>query len=103
MTHLNTTLERPSSPLLAAVGGLLVTGALIVGVAVSGLDLGGSDAGAPGVVAPRTNPAAIKAQLQSEYLHQISGGWYVATPGDGADTGSGPFYSEYLREIATGW
>ena len=49
--------------------------------------------------APRTDPAAILAGLQSEYLRFIARGWYATE----ADVDPNLLYSEYLREIARDW
>jgi hypothetical protein len=49
--------------------------------------------------APRTDPAAILAGLQSEYLRFIARSWYATE----TDVDPNLLYSEYLREIARDW
>jgi len=103
MTQLNKTFER--TPALIPVAGLLLASAVVVGALATGFG-GGAGVGripagpvAPPVTAPRTDPAAIRAQLQSEYLREISGGWY----GSEGDAILDRLHSEYLREIAADW
>jgi len=107
MTQLNKTFER--TPTLIPVAGLLLASAVVVGALATGF---GSGAGvdripagpvAPPVTAPRTDPAAIRAQLQSEYLREISAGWYVTAPRTDPAAIRAQLQSEYLREISASW
>jgi hypothetical protein len=107
MTQLNRTFER--TPILIPVAGLLLATALVIGALASGFD-GGAGTGrvpagpvAPPIAAPRTDRVAIRAQLQSEYLRDISAGWYVKPQRTDPAAIRAQLQSEYLREISEDW
>jgi multidrug efflux pump subunit AcrA (membrane-fusion protein) len=82
MTQLSKTFERPSSPVPAAVAGLLVVGAIAIAAFAAGFGLGTRESAPQAAAAPAAVARVVSAsgttvrdQLQSEYLREISAGW----------------------------
>jgi hypothetical protein len=111
MTQLTGTFRRSSSLVQAAVAGALVTTVIVVGALLSAFALNSRSGQAPAASATivngaRPDRAAIVARLDSEYLRQIAGAWYIpAAPTVSPDRAAivARLDSEYLREIARGW
>jgi hypothetical protein len=107
MTQLNRTFQR--TPALIPVAGLLLATAIVGGALASGFNGWTGSVQVPAAPAvphvdpPRTDRAAIRAQLQSEYLRDISRGWYVTPQRTDRAAIRAQLQSEYLREISRDW
>ncbi len=108
MTSLNKTFQR--TPTLIPVAGLLLATAVVVGALAAGFGVRpGADripagpVAPPPIAAPRTDRVAIRAQLQSEYLREISTGWYVTPQRTDPAAIRAQLQSEHLREISKDW
>jgi hypothetical protein len=108
MTQLNKTFER--TPALIPAAGLLLAAAVAVGALATGLGRGGQGGLSPAqpaapapVTVTRAERAAILSRLDSEYLREISAGWYITAPRPDPTDIRSRLYSEYLREISKNW
>jgi hypothetical protein len=106
MTQLNKTFER--TPALIPAAGLLLAAVVAVGALASTFGRGpqgGLVPAEPYAPAPVTQieRAAILSRLDSEYLREISKGWYVTARPTDRDSIRSRLYSEYLLEISKDW